>query len=74
MPTFGRYKLLHHEATKSFKNCNELLFLEMDTWRVLVLTKIQNNKLCNESALENEHVEENDAKELVPLVDFEEEG
>jgi hypothetical protein len=28
---------------------------------------------CEEETLENEHVEENDAKELVQLVDFEEE-
>jgi hypothetical protein len=43
------YKPMHHEATKSFRNCNEL-FQEMDTWWVRVLSKNQNNKLCNESA------------------------
>jgi hypothetical protein len=37
-----------HEATKYFRNCNELLFPGMDTWRVLILGKNQNNKLCNE--------------------------
>jgi hypothetical protein len=36
IPAFGCYKLMYHKATKSFKNCNELLFLEMDTWQVLV--------------------------------------
>jgi hypothetical protein len=41
---------MYHKATKSFRNCNELLFLEMDTWQVLVLSKNQKNKLCNESA------------------------
>jgi hypothetical protein len=41
---------MHHEATKSFRNCNELLFPEMDTWQVLILSKKQNNKLCIESA------------------------
>jgi hypothetical protein len=50
IPAFGRYKLIHHEVTKSFRNGNKLLFTEMDTWQVLVLSKNQNNKLCNESA------------------------
>jgi hypothetical protein len=41
---------MHHEVIKSFKNCNELGFQEMDTWWVSVLSKNQNIKLCNESA------------------------
>jgi hypothetical protein len=33
----------------------------------------EEDEYCEEETLENEHVEENDAKELVQLVDFEEE-
>jgi hypothetical protein len=31
----------YHEATKFFRNCNELLFPEMDTWRVRLWAKIK---------------------------------
>jgi hypothetical protein len=38
---------MHHEVTNSFKNYNELGSWEMDTWRVKVLSKNQNIKLCS---------------------------
>jgi hypothetical protein len=52
IPSSGRYKLMHHEVTKSFRNCNNLVFREMDTWWVRVLKKIKiSNYAINQLSL-----------------------